>query len=45
VLLSHDGHDSKPDGALRVRLAVAPMTLTTTEAAGPLGGNAIALPL
>ena len=44
VLLSHDGHDGKPDGALRGRLAAAPMTLTTTEAAGRLGGNAIALP-
>ena len=44
MLLSHDGHDGKPDGALRGRLAAAPMTLTTTEAAGRLGGNAIALP-
>ncbi len=44
VLLSHDGHAGQPDGALRGRLAAAPMTLTTTEAAGRLSGNATALP-
>jgi L-ascorbate metabolism protein UlaG (beta-lactamase superfamily) len=44
VLLSHDQHAGNPDRARRCRLAIAPMTLTSTETAGRVGGNATALP-
>ena len=44
VLLSHDQHAGNPGRAHRRRLAAAPITLTSTETAGRLGGNATALP-
>jgi L-ascorbate metabolism protein UlaG (beta-lactamase superfamily) len=44
VLLSHDQHVRNLDPARRRRLATGPMTLTSTETAGRLSGNATALP-
>jgi L-ascorbate metabolism protein UlaG (beta-lactamase superfamily) len=44
VLLSHDQHADNLDGAGRRLLTTIPITLTTTEAAGRLGGNMVALP-
>ena len=43
VLLSHDHHFDNLDNAGREILALAGRTLTTTEGAGRLGGNASAL--